>query len=232
MSAPANFVIVPHSMGRCGSTWLCDLLDSHPQICCLSEVFNPGLIPRHKPILDHLGATGDPAFLYEGIRLHRPGHDGYGCKIFKEQLSPPDLRKVMVFVDRIILIDRENLTQALVSQLRAERNAAWATHDTKPPLRDLHVPVDKAEEWLNYTKSSAADFEKRIEDIDTPRSRVTYEDLCRDHQAAIDALVTDLGLPAAPTRSSLQKQNKTYDFVSNREELNEAFGAEFGYLDS
>lgn len=230
----SNFFVLPRTIGRCGSTWLCELIDSHPQIACLNEVFNPGQSERYQPVLEHLGESRDPAMLYDGIAAFRPGMTQIGFKLFREQISDDDLGNLIAYADRIVLIDRENLTQAIASQFHAEATDKWFLREGESApdkmTESIEIDLKKARARLEYARRTGVELSARIEAAGTPSTIISYEHLTQDTQAVMDNLFAFLGLPPSPVKSSLRKVHANTDFVTNRDEVNAEFEAEFGRL--
>jgi 3,4-dihydroxy 2-butanone 4-phosphate synthase / GTP cyclohydrolase II len=119
---------------RTGSNWLCTLLDSHPEILCHHEIFNP------ERILYSLSCRGtldlgtleerdrDPLSLLDQVWRADFGYRAVGFKlnrgqnemVFRAVLADRDVRK--------ILIRRDNRIKTYVSEMIAQRTGEWESY--------------------------------------------------------------------------------------------------------
>ncbi|MCA9184298.1 MAG: hypothetical protein R3E01_25875 [Pirellulaceae bacterium] len=212
-----RFVIL--AAPRTGSNLLCSLLDSHPEILCHHEVFNPAgiflsLTQREQPpwlpsmtqreadriaFLDHVWATGSE-------------HRCVGFKWTRGQ-SPEVLHHVLH--DRAIVkivLRRRNRIKTYVSAEIAKATAQWEVYDAA----DLSQPRPKVTIRDQDLRAHIADNERMHAEIDhvlnhTRQSSVLafYEDLFRPaihHQLLVALGVQDA--ECALSASSV-KQNST-----------------------
>lgn len=168
---PANseltrFVIV--ATPRCGSNWLCTLLDSHPGILCHHELFNPEGI-RVSQTYHRQGRTlGDlelreasPLDLLQLAWREAANYEAAGFKInigqpelvFDEVLDDPDLLK--------IIIRRRNRIRTFLSERVAEMTGGWESYAYSKKVESPLPIVVKPEELLANVKRNA-DFYRNI----------------------------------------------------------------------
>jgi hypothetical protein len=230
-----TFLMVPQSIGRCGSRWLGELLDSHPAITCLDELFNEAL-DVYEPIRTRLGDSRDPGRIYAEIRGTFPDSVAWGFKVFEAQIGPGVLDPLLAHVDRVVLIDRSNLTEAAVSMQMAANSGVWH-HRNGEAVRQartetLRVDITKALNLLRWAKERRERMASRVTDSGTPALEVCYESLRANPSATLDGVVDFLGIPASPVplSATVRKAREDYAFVLNRDEVNDALGEEFGYL--
>jgi len=202
---------------RTGSNYLCTLLNSHPEILCHHELFNPrGIFYA----LDHrdgsidLGSVADrdrrPLEFLQDVWLAAAGSTCTGFKMTRDQddivirhlLDDPAVRK--------IVLRRGNRLKTFVSQLIAEQTDRWEAYDRT----ELPDDVDKVRVDVASLKAHVARNERFYDSILRPlRARrqrfieVTYEELHSRSQH--HRLLAFLGVKAVdePLRASSVKQN-------------------------
>lgn len=233
---PVRFLVLPRSVGRCGSTWFCDLINSHRYVECLNELFNPGWAKTYAQVLEHLRGSRDPARVYHEIQSFRPGRTHYGFKTFESQVAPHELEAILRYVDRVLLLDRENLMQAHASQLHAEATDTWIFKegDKKPePSEDgdgIEVDLGEASLALFRARRRAEQLTERVAASGTPYKLFTYEGLVEDTQAVLDDVFDFLAIETRPVKSEFKKVPRKKNFFSNRDQINEVLGPVFGQL--
>ncbi len=131
--ASLGFVVM--AAPRTGSNWLCTLLDSHPEILCHHEIFNPEGLHYALRLRDgsfDLGTVAErdhaPEAVLERIWQESRGHRAVGFKlnrgqdarVFRRVLSDPWVRK--------ILLRRRNRIRTFVSERIAERTRRWESY--------------------------------------------------------------------------------------------------------
>ena len=201
---------------RTGSNWLCSLLDSHPEILCHHELFNPmGIhvaVSQRGKELDFGGlAERDrrPLALLERAWRHDLGHRAVGFKFNRDQ-APQVLRHVLE--DRAIrkvIVHRMNRVRTYVSERIAEITGEWESYpwlelrgtpvtvriDPCAALRHSHVNQRYYEAIRNALAATAQ----------TP-FQVCYEDL--DEEPDLGDLLDFLGVsPRASLHGATRKQN-------------------------
>jgi LPS sulfotransferase NodH len=233
-----KFVVL--STQRSGSTWVVDMLNSHPRVVAYSELFMHGGEGRPK-----WGTEQDllywQTFIAEkgGGRLARqywlwhylgrafaarPGIDAVGFKLMYSQLtriSKPLMPALWVKRARIIHLIRRNALDVVLS-----KEAGGARHGV------LHARDGQAVESVRVRLSTedllkrmtahdraVAGARVRFKRVGVPYQEVVYEDLVEDEQAGFDGLFRFLEVEPQPVSSSLQKVNPTA-----HEELIENYG--------
>lgn len=183
-----RFVIL--AAPRTGSNWLCSLLDSHPEVLCHHEIFNPAgihLALSRRGDMD-LGSIAerdrDPAAML--ARLWRQSFDclAVGFKITREQPAPvfeavfadPDLRAVV--------LKRRNRVRAFVSERLAQETGRWECYQGEgghpPPGRTLlRITVTAAELEAHAAKNERyyAGLTERLGRAGHEVCETSYEDL-------------------------------------------------------
>ncbi|MEM7203447.1 MAG: hypothetical protein AAF628_24500 [Planctomycetota bacterium] len=248
MTSPRNFVVLPRTIGRCGSTWLCDLIDSHPQASCLGELFNPGTAQAFREILEPLGDERAPPPVFAQIAGAAPQAHAVGFKIFRETLRDREatdpsrgldqadriLRQYLGFVDFVVLIDRKNLTEALASELHVRATKRWHLREGAelPDTFDDSITIDlpSAARRLRNAQQTGDVISGMLSELGTPTTTVLYEDLMADTQKVMDGVFDALQLGPAPVKSQFRKMHHDASFVANLDEVNRVLGPEFGML--
>jgi hypothetical protein len=136
---PTRFVVL--AAPRSGSNMLCSLLNSHPQVLCHHEIFNPGGIYYALPLRQNGFSIGtledrdaDPLTFLERVWATPLGRAAVGFKMTCRQ-NPAVFRRVLDDKGvRKIVLRRRNRVKALVSTLVAERTGVWEAY------READVP--------------------------------------------------------------------------------------------
>lgn len=172
---------------RTGSNWLCSLLDSHPEVLCHPEIFNPERIiysvslrqgeldlgtveerdARPLEVLDRVWREdfGRP---WVGFKLNR----GQCREAFDAVLADPAVHKV--------LIRRSNRIKTFVSEKLAIRTGSWESYpwsktlESKPRIR---VGVEELREHIAMNERYYGWLETSVEESGAPWLEVTYEEL-------------------------------------------------------
>jgi hypothetical protein len=111
--------------GRSGSTLLSRLLDSHPDIRCERELFNPGNgYLANGLFLDVLRFVPYPYIMW---RSARAGAQAYGFKLMLGHVHAPRLAlNVLALLGwRILHIQRQSLADQALSELVSLRTGRW-----------------------------------------------------------------------------------------------------------
>jgi hypothetical protein len=181
----ARFVIL--NAPRTGSNYLCTLLNSHPEILCHHEIFNPHVVgvARHLQNAEfHMGSIEererDPIeFLSRVWRLDE-GRRAVGFKlcwkqnepIFHAVLADPGIRKVV--------LKRRNRIKSFVSLLLARQTGEWVIYnDAATPGARPKVHVDEGElrQHIAFNDAYYAEIESAIQQPGQMGHVLHYEDL-------------------------------------------------------
>jgi len=188
-----RFVIL--ATPRSGSNWLCTLLDSHPDILCHHELFNPAGVhiawSQRGGTLD-LSATawecGTSMDLLAQAWSLPQGSAAVGFKlnigqsksVFEAVLNDPSIGK--------ILVSRRNRVRAFLSERIAQISAQWESYPDSP-AHAYHGPVDIAPDEL------AAHAVRNRTYQDELRAR-----LAEENQEALEISYEAIGEPATQRR--------------------------------
>jgi LPS sulfotransferase NodH len=241
-----NFVVL--STQRSGSTWVVDMLTSHPRVVAYSELFMHGGegspkwggekdLPYWQTYSRGKSRVTKPYLLWKYLGQafsERPGIDAVGFKLMYSQLSRisrPLMPALWLKRVRIIhLIRRNALDVVLSSEAGAARQGKLHARDGEP-VEDVRLNLDTQSLLRRMTlhERAIAGARVRFKRVGLPYTEVVYEDLAAD-DSGFASLFEFLGVEPAPVTSSLQKLNPTSheQLIGNYGEVREALaGTEF-----
>jgi LPS sulfotransferase NodH len=229
VAAQTRFVIL--AAPRSGSNLLCTLLNSHPEILCHHELFNPAGIFY---ALDHrdgsldfgtiAGRDRDPAAFLDRVWTERLGHACVGFKMTRGQhedvlgmvLHDPGVRK--------IILRRSNRLKTYVSAKIAEQTGQWEVYCDADLVADkprIAVDFDEFRRHAADNDRFHAEIERVLDRTGQEPLRVGYERLF--HQEEQGRWLQFLGVSPRPVRltPASVKQNPAdlRSIVSNYNEL-------------
>jgi len=229
--ALTRFVVV--AAPRTGSNWLCTLLDSHPEILCHHELFNP--VGIHVAVSQHGRDLGfgsvvererEPFRLLERAWRLDLGHRAVGFKMNRDQ-NPSVLRQVLEDRSiRKIVMHRSNRVRTYVSERIAETNGEWESY---PWLEIGRMPVTVRVEPRALRQHSRANqryyegVHRTLAATGQTAFQVRYEDL--DDPPDLTGLLAFLGVsPHVPLQGATRRQNPAplTTLIENFDELREA----------
>ncbi|EDN66513.1 conserved hypothetical protein [Beggiatoa sp. PS] len=203
---------------RAGSTLLCDLMNSHPDVCCDWEIFGAGRV----------GKVSFPKLYLKG-RYAIAEKNVYGFKVNIKQIRDQKFEAQTFFSDfdqqgwKIIYIRRENSLRQAVSFLIAEHRSEWIGK----PNNTLtgKVPVNP-EELVSKIGRIEQAVQKEVELL-APYStlNVIYEnDLLNavQQQITLDKVFDFLGIDSVPIKTKMAKtaaSSNLSDIIENYEEV-------------
>ena len=224
-----RFVIV--AAPRTGSNWLCTLLDSHPDILCHHEIFNPGGIhlawSRRDGSLD-LGSVAerdrDPESVLKRVWSNGLGHARVGFKMTRGQAEGV---LAAVLADRTVLkivLRRADALATFVSETLARQTGEWESYPGLDVGRQRpRIEVDP-DELATHRGTNSAFYEaidRVLEASGQTAIHTLYERLgtVEEQRRLLAALGVD---PSPPLRGVTRKQTPTdlrrvvtnYDAVS------------------
>ena len=225
-----RFVIL--ATPRSGSNWLCTLLDSHPDILCHHELFNPRGIHYSLRCRDgrlaHLGSFEErnwcPAEFLERCWRESLGHAVVGFKLNRGQNQGIFRRVLSDSAVRKIVLTRANGVKAFVSELIAERTGLWESYPGMPvSAKAVKVKVDY-EDMLRRIDENRRYLGELLEPLKSSGQeylRTVYEDLAFD--AERHRILRYLGVTPCVERlrTVTRKLNSTNlrDHVENFDEI-------------
>ena len=227
-TAPCRFVIL--AAPRTGSNWLCSLLDSHPQVLCHHELFNPEGIHVSRRLADRLElgtleARGrDPEGLVDRAWRAHLGHQCVGFKLnlgqeaaaFDRVLGDPGVRK--------IVLRRRNRVRTFVSEAIAQLTGAWESYEELPAEDDpprLTVTPSQLRAHAERNARYYAGIERRLVALGRPWFESAYERL--GEPAERERILAYLGVGSAPLVEGTRRQHPQplRELILNFEELRE-----------
>ncbi len=232
-----KFVVL--STQRSGSTWVVDMLTSHPRVVAYSELFMHGGegVPKWGQEQDlpywqtyargkRGGRLARPYWLWRYLGQafsERPEIDAIGFKLMYSQLTSivkPLMPALWLRRVRIIhLIRRNALDVVLSKEAGAAREGRLHARDGEQvePVR-LRLDTDDLLRRMTLHERAIAGARVRFKRVGLPYLEVVYEDLVGDN-GGFASLFEFLSVEPAPVSSSLQKLNPTV-----HEELIENYG--------
>jgi LPS sulfotransferase NodH len=229
-----RFVIVAH--GRSGSSLLQTGLNLHPSIHCFGELFHND--PRHRePALSATYAEGAPAddFCREVIfgQPPRAAAAAVGFKLFfyharKDEAAARLWSHLAADASlRVILLERLNLFDSLVSHERSQRARQWRLSPGQalaPAYREaLRIDPVQCRGFFQQTLAGIAMMRRLF--AQHARLDLTYEDLSEDFIGVLRRCHAFLGQPPRDYEPPLRRMNQLAhaDGVANYAELEATF---------
>lgn len=232
---------------RSGSTWVLDMLNSHPRVVGYSELFLRGGVDRPKIWAGEKDLLQWQAFLAEHgpprsrvartyrlwqylnrVYAPRPGIEAVGFKLMyiQQNVSRPLVPALVLRRVRVIHVIRRNVIDILLSKETAAARGALHAHsgDAVAAVR-VRLPTETLLERIASHERQVEQARARFARLRLPYREVFYEDLVREN-AEFDSLFDFLGTepPGDRLSSPLQKLNPTSqaDVIENYDEVRAA----------
>jgi len=238
-----KFVVL--STQRSGSTWVVDMLNSHPRVLAQSELFMHGGEGRPKwggerDLLYWQTFIGDkgggrlvrPYWLWHYLGrafAARPGVEAVGFKLMYSQLTriaKPLMPALWLKRARIIHLIRRNALDVVLSKEAGEarRGVLHARDGQDVEAVRIRLSTDDLLERMTAHDRAVAGARVRFKRVGVPYHEVVYEDLVENERDGFGSLFEFLGVQPAPVSSSLQKINPTAheELIENYGEVREA----------
>jgi LPS sulfotransferase NodH len=226
---PIRFVIL--AVPRTGSNLLCTLLNSHPEVLCHHEVFNPTGIFYALEYRDgalNLGTIEerdrDPLAFLNRLWTARPGYRSVGFKFTRGQ-SEPVLQSVLsARAVRKIILRRGNRLKSYVSAKVAECTGQWEVYretEVAPERPRVTVHLSELQRHLEETDRFYDGITQWLEITKQHYMLASYETLfeSRAQRAILEFLgVKPLGDELQP-KSVKQNPTDLRRLIANYEEL-------------
>jgi len=196
-----RFAILSHP--RSGSQLLRGLINHHPQVCCMGEVFLRFLDTRWSRVLF-------PRFYLEALAARSP-FPTYGCILRQSHLhrvchdAEAFQRRLAEEGWKLIYLQRADRVRLALSQLRAARLKVWHLHAPEAPVA-VRIDVQELRDQLRWIDQVRRHEERIMGSL--PHLRVHYEDdllPAERHQPTADRVFAWLGLPSVPVRARLHR---------------------------
>ncbi|MEA2764342.1 MAG: hypothetical protein QOK07_746 [Gemmatimonadaceae bacterium] len=181
---PTRFVIL--NAARTGSNYLCAVLNSHPEILCHHEIFNPHVVG----VARHLQVSGfqlgtieerdrEPVSFLQRVWQTDMGHRCIGFKLcwrqhevaFRTVLADAGVRK--------IVLKRRNRVKTFVSLLRARQTGEWVLYDddaTESQNVRIHVDYPDLLSNIEFNEQYYAEIESALSQTAQTSLTLFYED--------------------------------------------------------
>ncbi len=227
-----RFVIV--AAPRTGSNWLCTLLDSHPDVLCHREIFNPdGLhtaLSWPEPLA--LGTLAerdrDPAAVLRRVWEADCGRAAVGFKLNRESTPAAFALALDERNARKLVLRRHNRVRTCVSEALAARSGVWESLEggpASPAQGTLRLEVGALRAHAERNRRYYEGVTARLSQSGQAWLETRYERLHEPREQA--RLLAFLGLSASAValRGATRRQNPRplrallENYASLREEL-------------
>jgi LPS sulfotransferase NodH len=224
-----RFVIL--AAPRTGSNMLCTLLNSHPEILCHHELFNPGDIYYALPLRDgsfNLGTMqerdGDPLAFLDSVWRANLDYPCVGFKltyrqnetVFRAVLNDQEVKK--------IVLRRKNHIKTFVSMLISEETGQWEVYSESDLIQarpKVQVDWPALCEFIAFNDAYYGEIESALESSNQTFLRVAYENLFSDEERLM--ILKFLGVTPAPyvqrVESIKQNSSDLRNLIANFAEL-------------
>lgn len=238
MPTSTRFVIL--AAPRTGSNLLCTLLNSHQQVLCHHELFNPNGIFYALEYRDgslDLGSMEardrEPLAFLRRIWEHPQGASCLGFKMTRGQDT--DVMQSLIEDAGVlkILLYRRNRLKTYISEELARLSDRWEVYSTDELATDvpkLHVDVESFKAHCELNQIFYHDIERALQAGRQPWIETTYEDILAAPEHA--RLLKFLGVEAADTKlmhSSIKQSHRDLRaHIDNFQEIERALeGSEY-----
>lgn len=216
---------------RCGSTYLCSLLESHPKVLCHYEVFHPdeivtvyGFHERVEEIKAYTPQSRDqnPGEFIDFLFKHNLWGEAAGFKIF---IGHSEEAHRLILHDGSIkkILLRRDTIPAYTSALIANKTGAF-THKEQSQSEQVKVSLDMGG-LLNFHRLIDDYFDmlkKTLDETNQPYLELDYEQLASD-PATIDSVFAYIGVETGrkDIQAFTKKQNRASlaDKIDNIDEV-------------
>lgn len=201
--------------GRTGSSFLVRLLNSHPQILCLGELFHPSVKRYGTERFEN-----PEAWITEQYRINRCGKEICGCKF----IYPRDKKMIENFCPEgiNIFLFRKDLARQAISSALAIHSNNWEDYTKKLNQRFV-LPVDLIERQYQYHLKLEEQLNEFIEQCDITKSYIVYyEEFSPD---IFNGLFNFLGaekIPEIQFEKNVQSE-KIFYLIENIEDIEKKF---------
>jgi LPS sulfotransferase NodH len=233
MSTGTRFVIL--AAPRTGSNLLCTLLNSHPEVLCHHELFNPNGIFYALEYRDgslDLGSmearNREPFALLQRVWEHPQGASCVGFKMTRGQDEAVMQSLIEDSSVLKILLSRRNRLKTFISEQLARQTDRWEVYtrsELAPVTPRLHVDIEAFRAHCDLNESFYQDIENALKSSGQRWIETAYEDILTASEHV--RLLGFLGVRATDTRlmqSSIKQSDKDLrTHIENFQELERAF---------
>ena len=233
MSTVTRFVIL--AAPRTGSNLLCTLLNSHPEILCHHELFNPNGIFYALEYRDGSLDLGDmeardrePFAFLQRVWGHTQGASCVGFKMTRGQ----DAAVMQGLIEDAgvlkVLLYRRNRLKTYISEELARQTDRWEVYskaELATEMPRLHVDVEAFRAHCELNESYYRDIEHALRASGQLSIETAYEDILAESEHV--RLLEFLGVEATDARlkqaSVKQNDRDLRTHIENFQELEQAF---------
>jgi LPS sulfotransferase NodH len=225
-----RFVIL--NAPRTGSNMLCTILNSHPEILCHHEIFNPHVVGLARHLQNSSFTIGtleeredDPLEFLGRVWRASLGHPCVGFKlcwrqnetIFRAVLEDSRIRK--------IVLRRRNRVKAFVSLLLARKTGQWVVYEPTDLLHSdtrVRVEISELQETIAFNEEYYREIEETLTASRQSFLKISYEELfSQEHQQRLLNFLQVSAHPKAVLREGTIKLNsrQVQNLITNFDEL-------------
>lgn len=213
------FVVIFY--GRCGSTYLMESLDTHPDIHIRMEYLCT-LKERKKGAKEQLQWVSEflsPPFDHPCAAI------GFKTKL-RDVLDPEGFARVLQdWSVSIVHLRRRNSVKSTVSLFNSvrlkESTGDWNLYDKQQRLAATKLDVAQFDAWLRRLEQRVGEEADYVDNLQLPTLTLYYEDLLMDEAATFGQIFSFLGLTSRPMQGRTIKatSDDLRDAVANFDEL-------------
>ena len=229
MSTCTRFVIL--AAPRTGSNLLCTLLNSHPEVLCHHEIFNPNgifyALEYRDGSLDLGGMEArdrEPFAFLQRVWEHPQGAPCVGFKMTRGQNAVIMQNLIEDSGVMKILLYRRNRLKTFISEQLARQTDRWEVYARDELATDkpkLHVDVKSFKAHCDLNESFYQDIQHALRSGQQPWIETAYEDILATSEHV--RLLEFLGVRASETRltqaSVKQSDSDLRTHIENFQEL-------------
>lgn len=219
------------SWHRSGSTYLCDLLNSHSEITCHFELFRgkgsdlaPGLslemqhkLPSHKTLV-LLPRYSIEKTLYITASVS----EAVGFKIFPHQHPGAFQYVLKESTLKKIILERENFLKRFISKKIMQQTGIAKSIHGQYQDRKIQIPLNELETFRSNEKKVFERIKKALQVTKQDTLNITYEELLAKPKIVTESIFSHLQIKrTAKLTTQLEKQNKrpTRYYIENEKEV-------------
>lgn len=241
MRGSTRFVVL--STQRSGSTWVVDMLDSHPRVSCYGELLLPEGTGKHPvgaqdtvPLSDVLRErrSGSLARHLEGWRyldrLYGGQAESVGFKLMYAQVRafPWLLAYLAVRRVKVLHVVRTNKFDQVLSRIVARETDQYHVLPGEEVIQGkVRVDVDELVDQMEWEERKVGQFRRLLSLLPVPSLEVSYESLVSG-ETGYETLLRFVGVaPEGDLISRLTRiGSRTYEErIENYDEVRKALGA-------
>jgi LPS sulfotransferase NodH len=224
-----RFVIF--AVPRSGSNWLCSLLNSHPEILCHHEIFNPERMIYSTTYPEghfNFGTVEErdchPLAVYQQIWQQSQGYPVVGFKlnrgqnqvIFEQVLQEKKVKK--------IILKRQNQVRTFVSEMIAEKTQEWESYPWSKRSQNtpsVYVDLEKLHQHIQTNHNYFKQITETLTTSNQSYLESTYEQIFdpTEHRRILDFLGVENSNFSLTAITSKQNTQPLQDLIVNFEEL-------------